>query len=967
MKFIKFFIIATLFAGSFGDMLKAQTNKYETVAGDPLNTRIYTLKNGLKVFLTIYKDEPRIQTYITVKAGSKNDPPATTGLAHYFEHMMFKGTPNFGTTNWEKERPMINKIESMFEKYRVTTDSTQRTALYHTIDSISYEASKLAIPNEYDKMMKAIGSTGTNAATSNDYTIYIENLPSNQLESWAKIQADRFTTPVLRLFHTELETIYEEKNMSLTQDSRKLYETLLSGLYSNHPYGTQTTLGSQEHLKNPSMKNIREFFNTYYVANNMAVVMSGDFEYDEAIAVIEKYFSKLPSGNVPVLTVTPEEPIDQPIIKEVVGLEAAQILLAFRIDQPANSKEMYVLNMLEKMLDNGKAGLIDVNLNQKQKVYSAYSGTYIMADNSALLLGGMPKTGQTLDDVKELLLEQIELLKKGDFPDWMLSAAISNMEFSELKQLESNQARAMWIARAFMNNIPWNDACKSIDSYRKITKKEIVDFANKHFQNNYVVVYKQQGTPPEANKIAKPPITPVYVNRDDESNFVKEIKKFKGTEIEPAFVDFNKEIVQTTFHGADVLYIRNKENQTFSLYFQFNMGTFNDLKLPIAIEYLDYLGTSKYAPEEIKQEFYKLACSFGIYAGEEESRIYVSGLSANFSKALELLEHLLADARPNEEALKNVIADILKSRNDNKSRQNSVSQALVRYATYGREYINYILSEKELQAITSKELIDIIKNLTSFQHQILYYGTETPKTLESVLTKYHKIAETLKPLSLAKEFPKLSTETNQVFFAPYDAKQSRLNIYSRSIPFDVRLYPVSSLYNSYFSGSMNAIVFQEMREKRSLAYTAQSRFVMPSKENDYYTNTAFIGTQNDKIIDAFDAFNELFNDMPQSELSFDLAKEGLKLQIETNRITKMNIIWQYLSYKKLGIDYDLRKDLYQKLPTFILKDIAAFNEEYIKDKPKTYLVLSKEEETDFDALQRFGEIKKLTLKDIFGY
>ena len=967
MKYIRHFIIvATLL--SLWNFSYAQNYKYETVQGDPLNTHIYTLNNGLKVFMTVYKDEPCIQTYIPVKVGSKNDPSETTGLAHYFEHMMFKGTPHFGTKDWNTEQKMIAQIDSLFEIYRITADTIQRAVLYHIIDSISYEASLLAIPSEYDKMMKAIGSTGTNAGTSNDYTIYIENIPSNQLKNWAKIQADRFTSPVLRLFHTELETIYEEKNMSLTQDSRRINEAMLAGLYPNHPYGQQTTLGTQEHLKNPSMKNIREFFEKYYVANNMAIVLSGDLDYDEAIAVITQYFESLPSGNVPKLEIQPEMPINQPVVKEIVGLEAEQVQLAFRTDQPANSQEIYILNMLSEMLSNrGKTGLIDINLIQKQKAYAAFSRPYVLADNSSLVLGGTPKTGQSLDEVKDLLLEQIELLKQGQFDDWMLKAAINNMEYFEMKRLESNQARAMWIANAFMNDIPWEKACKSIDAHKTIAKKDIVEFANKYFNNNYVIVYKRQGTPPEFLKISKPLITPIFVNRDDKSDFVKEISNTKEKDIAPVFIDFNRDIIKTKFKGTEVLYVQNRENSTFSLYYHFPMGTFNNLKLPIAMNYLNYLGTSNYTPEQIKQEFYKLACSFGVYADDEESHLYISGLSENMGKALNLLEQLLADPQPNDEALKNVIDDILKGRTDSKARQNSVLSALVRYAEYGKERVNYLLSEKELRAVTSEELISIIKGLTSYEHKILYYGTETPKTLENILLKYHKIDESLKPVPAAKKFVQQDTPVDKLFHVPYDANQSRLRIYSRSHLFYVELYPISSLYNSYFGGSMNAIVFQEMREKRSLAYTAQSHFLMPKKADEYFTNTAFIATQNDKITDAFDTFNELFDDMPQSELAFELAKEGLRIQIAANRITKMNIIWRYLSNQKLGIDYDMRRLLYNAIMGTTIGDISAFNKEYIKEKPKTYLVLSKEDETDFEALKKYGEVQKLTLEDIFGY
>ena len=264
--------------------------KYETVKNDPQDTKIYTLDNGLKVFMSVNKETPRIQTYIAVKVGSKNDPSETTGLAHYFEHLMFKGTEKFGTSDYAAEKPLLDEIEALFEQYRMTVDEASRQAIYHRIDSISYEASKIAIPNEYDKLMSLIGAKGTNAWTSSDETVYTEDIPSNQIDNWARIQADRFRNNVIRGFHTELETIYEEKNMSLTQDSRKMYEALLTALYPNHPYGKQTTLGTQEHLKNPSITNVKKYHDTYYVPNNIAICVSGDFDPDEMVAAIEKYF-----------------------------------------------------------------------------------------------------------------------------------------------------------------------------------------------------------------------------------------------------------------------------------------------------------------------------------------------------------------------------------------------------------------------------------------------------------------------------------------------------------------------------------------------------------------------------------------------------------------------------------------------------------------------------------------------------
>ena len=356
--------------------LWASAGKYEfrTVPGDPLDTKMYTLENGLKIFMSVNKDQPRIQTMIAVRVGGKNDPAETTGLAHYFEHLMFKGTEQFGTTDYAAEKPMLDEIERLFEVYRKTTDETERAAIYHAIDSVSYQASLLAIPNEYDKLMNAIGATGTNAYTSQDMTCYVEDIPSNQLDNWARIQADRFEHPVIRGFHTELETIYEEKNMSLTQDNRKLSEAMLSAIFPTHPYGTQTVLGTQENLKNPSITNVKNYHKTWYVPNNIAICLAGDFNPDQAVDVIKKYFGHLkPNPNLPVLDFPAEMTISEPINREVWGNEAERLYLAWRIPE-AKNEDSQVLSIISEVLSNGKCGLIDLDINMAQTMLGAGAG-----------------------------------------------------------------------------------------------------------------------------------------------------------------------------------------------------------------------------------------------------------------------------------------------------------------------------------------------------------------------------------------------------------------------------------------------------------------------------------------------------------------------------------------------------------------------------------------------------------------
>ena len=332
--------------------------RYESVEGDKSATRIYTLKNGLKAYMSVNKETPRIQTYMAVKVGSKNDPSETTGLAHYFEHLMFKGSENFGTSDYEAEKPLLDQIEALFEVYRNTEGEAERTAIYHQIDSISYLASSYSIPNEYDKLMSLIGANGTNAYTSTDMTVYVEDIPSNQIENWARIEADRFMHPVIRGFHTELETVYEEKNMSLTRDFRKALEAMDGMLFPDHPYGTQTVLGTQEHLKNPSITNIKNYHKEWYVPNNIAICVSGDFDPDKMVETIEKYWGDFqPNKNLKKLEFPQEQPLTEPVKVVMEGQEAPFMYLAWRLPA-ANSEDMPALTVMENILNNGSRGIL---------------------------------------------------------------------------------------------------------------------------------------------------------------------------------------------------------------------------------------------------------------------------------------------------------------------------------------------------------------------------------------------------------------------------------------------------------------------------------------------------------------------------------------------------------------------------------------------------------------------------------
>ena len=963
--FFSIFAILTMISISWN--VAAQKYTYESVPNDPLKARIYTLSNGMKVYLSVNKDRPRIQTYIAVHVGGKNDPIETTGLAHYFEHLMFKGTAQFGTSDYAAEKPYLDQIEQLFETYRMTKDSLQRKNIYAQIDSISQLASKIAIPNEYDKLMSSIGSTGTNAFTSYDVTAYTENIPSNEIENWAKIQFDRFTNPVIRGFHTELETVYEEYNMSLTRDARKVNDTIMATLFPNHPYGKHSVLGFREHLKNPSITNIKNYFNTYYVPDNMAICMAGDLDPDATMDILTKYFEKMQPKPMPALQFTPEKEITQPIQKEVVGLEAENVNIAYRAPA-ANDADILKLSLISYMLNNGKAGLIDLNLVQKQKVLRA--GCYVndMADYSIFQLYGNPKEGQSLDEVRDLLLSQIEYIKKGEFDDELLQGIINNFRLEKYYQQQEPEYAAYMFLDAFVSNKQWEDVVGWVDNLEKLTKKDIVDFSNQFFKDDYLVVYKVKGVP-IVPKIEKPAITPISANRDMESEYLKEIKSANVKPIEPVFLDYTKDFKKLSAkNNTEALYIQNTINPLFSLYYVFDMGNNNDKALGAAFSYLNYLGTSTKTAEEIKKELFQLACSFGVASTEDRVYVYVNGLSDNFDKAMALLEDRLADAQVDQNAYNNLVVDILKNRSNAKLSQQSIFSMLTNYAQWGPHSARTnILSEAELKSMNPEELVNRIKNLKNYQHRILYYGPLTKAQLLNAINKNHAMADKLQPVPPAIRFTEQSTDENTVLLAHYDAKQVYMSMISKGVPFDKNIESIRNMYNNYFGGSMNGIVFQEMREARGLAYSAYANYGRPAKPDRSYYMNAFIATQNDKVKDAVDAFNSILNDMPESEKAFDIAKESIITNIRTSRILREDILWNYLDAQEFGYQTDARRELFTKIPQMKISDVKAFQEKYIKGKTYKYCILGDTKDLDMNLLSSFGKVKELTLEEVFGY
>lgn len=941
---------------------------YKYVTNDPINTRFYKLKNGLTVILSPNNKQPRIQAYIATKAGSKTDPKDHTGLAHYLEHLLFKGTDKFGSLDWSKEKPLLDQVDNLYEKYNHTTDANERTAIYKEIDRVSGEASKYAIPNEYDKLMSSMGSKGTNAFTSFEQTVYVEDIPNNVIDKYLAVQAERFRNPILRLFHTELESVYEEKNISLDNDNRKSIEAIFSAMFPNNNYGKQTVLGSVEHLKNPSLKAIREYYNTYYVPNNMGIIMSGDFNPTDIIKRIDKAFSGMKSKSVPEYRFEKEQAITSPISKTVTGPASEYILLGFRFPGAADP-DAQILNLMANVLTNGSAGLIDLDLVKSQKLLGAGAFPYVLKDYSMLILQGNPGAGQSLEDVKKLLLAELEKLRKGEFSDDLLTSIVNNEKKAQIKLFDNYTSTAEQLMSGFTSELDWAKELAYTDRLSKITKEDIVRFANKYLSDvNYVAIFKQKGQDAKVDKVVKPVITPITVNRNVESAFLKQINALPEQDIKPLWIDFEKDMSRSKLKDLEVLAVQNKNNELFSLTYHFDFGSWDNKLLGLAVGYLEFLGTKDKSSEEFSKAFYKLASDFSVSSGNEESSVSVSGLNSNFGESVRLLQDLMHHCVVDEAAFSAYIGRLKKSRANAKENKATIMEGLKAYARYGAQNpFNYTYTDQELDGLKAADLVAVLHNLANARHRVLYYGPQPVNELVKNLTPLKDNDAAYFTIAKGIKFEEKPTDVQKVLFAQYSMKQAEVFWIRNSGLFDKNQLPTVAFFNGYFGGGMGSIVFQTLRESKALAYTTYAYYGQPQKKENHGMVGAYIGTQSDKFKDAVGGMNELLNELPESKVGLESVRTNLLKSLASERITGAGILSSYLAAQRRGLTGDSRKLIFEKLPQLTFTDLKAFHAENISHKPYIYCIVGDEKDLNERIISGLGSVQKLSLNEIFGY
>jgi predicted Zn-dependent peptidase len=963
MLSIAAFVGSVLFATSTSHAEYRLIN--EPNSNDPLNAAVYELENGLRVYITENHESPRFYSEISVRAGSKHDPAETTGLAHYLEHLLFKGTKNMGTLDYEQEAPHLDRITELYEQHFRETDPEKRKALYAEINATAQKAAEYAIPNEIDKLYKSMGASHVNAHTWHEETVYKVGLPANRLRQWAAIESERFQDPVFRIFHTELETVYEEKNRTMDNKDRIINQAVNEALYKVHPYGQQSTIGTVEHLKSPSLVNIANYFNTYYVPNNMAISISGDIVTEEAIAIIDEQFSSWERKKLPRQKKWREKPLKE-IERVDVNYQGEEYVMMAFPTVSRTDKDAEAFQLIDMILDNSVAGLINLNLTQQQRVRAAGSSPQMNNDLGAQFLWGVPKDGQSLEDVEMLLRDQLALIKRGEFDDWIVPAIINDFKKSQKASLESNMARVGVMTNSFLSFSDWDETVAEISRMEAVTKKDIVRLANKYFGDAYVVGYRHDAQH-EVPSIEKPQIDAVPIDPSRQSAFAAAVLDMPVEETEPIFINPDRDFSKAEDpNGVTYFHAANPLNDLFSLSFTVEFGSHEDNKIGAAVSLLNKSGTQNLSPEALKKEWYKLGTDFRISAGDNQTTVSIAGLDENFEASVKLLMDLLNHPTVDEETLEQLKQIILVQRADMKKDPATISRALVQFNRYGNESVFLrMLPDDGIQALSVDELQSVTKNLLGYEQTVSYVGSQSLEKVRAVISKYHPVNSPLAAPPAYRFLKARRPEATQIYFFDKEMAQAQIRIEFASQLVDETDHTAIELYNSYFAGGMSGIVFQELREARALAYSAGALYFTGSRTNDEDLMVGAMGTQVDKTAEALEAFIELIDDLPESLERFEEAQVSLINQYRTTKTGFRQVIGAVRAWERLDLPIDPRQNRYAALKDAEYDLITAFHSAEIAGQPKLISIVGAKERIDMDRLSAIGNIVEVDVGDIF--
>ncbi|MEX1364445.1 MAG: insulinase family protein [Nannocystaceae bacterium] len=929
---------------------------------DPMGVTIHRLSNGMTVYISTDRQKPRFSAWIGVRAGSRMDPADSTGLAHYLEHMLFKGTDDYGTLDSEKEAPHVARVRELYGKLRETTDEAGRKKIMAEIDRQTQEMAKYAVPNEHSRMYGSLGVEGINAFTSFEQTVYIGDVPSNRAEAWATVEAERFSDPVFRLFYPELEAVYEEKNLSIDNPFRKVREALYAALYPAHPYGTQTTIGQVEHLKNPAYQDMAEYFERWYVPNNMAIALAGDIDAQTALPLLERTLGKrLTPKAVPEPPPGELPPISGRVFREVRADGEEGVTLAWHAPASAH-EDVVALEVMDRVLDNARVGLLNVELELTQRVPSAGSYLSTLREAGNFVVRANAREGQTPEQLEAMLLEVVGKLKRGEFTEQDVTAVKLQQEVSLKRRLERPGSRVSAMMSAFIEHRQWADVVEHDERFQKVTRDDVMRVANRYLGDDYVVVAKRKGTQ-DIPKLDKPSITPVKIDPSRRSEFAKTIEAMPATELSPQWVKTGEHYDRRSLPAGDLITARNERNDLFSLTYRAKRGYRKEPLLCYALELLELSGAGSDDAETLQKELYRLGTTVSTSCNAEYSSITIEGLDSQLPASLAVVDRWLASASFDDQTLERLYDNTVSERRDGMDKDWVLTSALNDYAKYGKRSAWLAQpSNATLKKARASRLRRLISSWYDHEHLTMYFGPRDADAVATVVargSKHRKTGDTQ-----IREYR--DADQTVVYFMHKDGAKANVRFTIPRGPLAREQRPTSRLLSEYLSGNMSALIFQEIRESRGLAYSASSSYSPGTRPVDESSLGGFMSTQADKTPEAVRTFLELLRtDEIQPQRLAD-AKSMLDQEFRSSRIDPRWINYWVIDWDERGETQDPRPWEWEQTQSLQVQDVSSFAKGFV-DAPVIIAIVGDRERVGLDELGALGRVEELDVDALFGY
>lgn len=935
-----------------------------------LEVKEHKLKNGLTVWLNEDHSQPKVFGAVVVKAGAKDCPD--TGIAHYFEHMMFKGTDKIGTVDYDAEKTLLDSIALKYDELAATEDEAARSQIQKEINELSIRSSDYVIPNEFNRLISKYGGSGLNAATSYDATIYFNTFSPQYMSQWAEINSERLLNPVFRLFQSELETVYEEKNMYGDFIGGPVMDRLLARYFAPHPYA-YPIIGSTKNLKNPRLTEMRKFFEEYYVASNMGLILSGDFDTEAVLPVLEKTFSRIRPGEAPkhdIVALPPFKGKEKMKIKFPVLLVKA-MGMGFR-GVPANHEDQVALAVAVNMLNNANGtGFLD-KLMVDRKIMASMAMNESMNEAGILAVAVIPKLMfQTYGGAEKLVWKEINRVKEGDFSDEIFNSLKQEQRRQYASNLENIDSRARIMMSLYSQGKSWEDYLQEVSGIDALTKEDVVRVARKYFSENYLCVTKTTGKYPKDN-LTKPDFSPIVPkNSEASSEYAKQLEQLPVQEVKPRFIDFQKDVETVSLTPLATLYATaNPVTDIFTLNLVYQVGTLEQPKLMHLANYLQFLGTDSLSFHEFRTRLQVLGSTISFDATDKQFFMRITGFDKHFKETVQLAGDFIRHVKADDKQIRQVINDAKVTEKAFFESSDNIANALLEKVKYG-EQSRFLtkLSLSEVKKLKGKELLDAFVQVRQTECDLLYCGTlpvaQVREEIEASLP--------LKEITVAVNAPyhrdaKKYDKPTVYFMDMPTASQSIVYGYAKGeVTDDAWSRHAARLFSVYFGGDMSSLMFQEIREFRSLAYRVSGRYILPphkleGKAGEFVT---MLSTQSDKTLDALGIMNSLIHEMPEKEERISTVKQSIVNQVNNDFPSFREVPEKVAGFRRNGFDNDPSEALLSGISDMDMKDIIRFYRHNVRLKPVVYVIVGNSRRIDMKQLETYGNVIRLRKKDIY--